>query len=212
MRFNEDGSVKHYKSLVNLANEKINIVEIYNAMGHAAPQGMYGSFKIHCPFNYEHGDGGLDKNCRIYPPSHIYCFAMHGLLKPVYLYAKWKDLQYTRAAVILLEERGLLKSSNYKDRWEELLNERAKSNTNSLGDQADVIAALQTEIAQDERYMAVEFADPVREAWKLILRALDVLWSRPESDITAIYRWYDNSLKKLKEAVSNALKGEHYAP
>lgn len=195
---------RHPLSLVERSDQAVNIIEIYREMGGQAPEGSYRSYKIHCPFNYEHGDGGLDKNCRIYPPSHIYCFASHGIMKPTYLYSRWKGIQLKQAAAELLEQRGLLKPKFYTERWQELMEQRQTLQT-SLGTTAEAVAVLQADIATNEQYKSVEFSKPVREAWTIILAALEVLWSRPQTDLNALRRWHGNSLNKLNSAVSEAL-------
>lgn len=194
------------KSLIERADAAVNIIEVYNSMGFSAPYGSYGSYKVDCPFYNEHSDGGLDKNCRIYPPTHIFCFGDHGVLKPSFLYSRWKAISVKRAAVILLEERGLLKPRNYREQWNELIEarERAREANVSLGEPSYVIDALQTALYGNLTYQKVEYAPGVREAWRIVLGALDVLWASPDTDLAKLERWYEKSLKKISSAAIDA--------
>lgn len=196
-------------TVIEQADAAVNILEVYNAMGNRAPYAMFSSYKIDCPFSYEHTDGGLDKNCRIYPPTNIYCFAAHGVMTPTSLYARWKAMSRSRAAIILLEERGLLKNKSYREQWNDLIELREENRVanTKLGDPTYAVEALQTAMHNNAAYSVVEYTDHVREAWKVVLAILDILWTREDTDYEKINVWFERSLQKLNRAVEEAVNG-----
>jgi hypothetical protein len=192
--------------LIERCDELISIIDVLEQMGCDVPRGEYSSWKMHCPFGYEHPDGGIDKNFRAYPPSNVNCFAMHGFLTPSSLYARWKGLSRERSAKILLEEAGLLKYQNYREKWNELADEReaAREANTALGSTADLVKALQQALHRNLNYKAAEFSPGVREAWRVVLTALDVLWSRSDTDRAKLQVWFERSLLKINNAVMEA--------
>lgn len=192
--------------MIERCDEAINILDVLEQMNVDVPRGEYSSWKTHCPFGYEHADGGLDKNFRVYPPTNVNCFAMHGFLTPSSLYARWKGMGRERAAKTLLEEAGLLRYKNYREKWNELAEERdaAREANVALGSSADLIKALQLALSRNVNYKAVEFAPEVRLAWRVVLSALDVLWSRPSTDRAKLELWFERSLLKINTAVWEA--------
>lgn len=192
-------------SLIDKADELVDIRDIYTDMGYSAPSGEYSSWKIFCPFGDEHADGGMDKNCRLYPTTNnIYCWDSHGYLTSTRLYSRWKGIPRKKAAQILLEERGLLKRYNYREHWNELVDYREAQKEQSTGSEAYAVQALQMALNTDPRYGAVEFSAPVREAWTVVLEVLDVLCSREQLTIDQIQRWLDKAKARIQKAVDDA--------
>lgn len=193
-------------SVIERADEAVNVIDVLEAMGCDVPRGEYNSWKMFCPFREEHPDGGLDKNFRVYPPTNVNCFAMHGYMRPTQLYSRWKNLSRERSALILLEERGLLKPKFYRDRWNDLVNFREENREarRSLGDPSYLTDALNTALSTNPNYKASEFSAPVREAWRVVLTALDVLFSRDDTDGAKLKFWFDRSLAKIEAAVMEA--------
>jgi hypothetical protein len=198
--------VRQGNTWIEKADEVVNILDILEAMGCDVPRGEYNSWKMFCPFKDEHADGGLDKNFRVYPPTNVNCFAMHGYMTPTLLYKHWKNMSRERAALILLEERGLLKNRNYRERWNELVDfrENERQTRADLGNQADLIDALTSHLRLTPNYKLVEFHPVVREAWRVVLTALDVLWSRPEVDLDKLQVWFERSKVKIELAIAEA--------
>lgn len=194
-------------TLIDRADTEIDIREIYTEMGFYAPSGEYNSWKIHCPFGDEHADGGLDKNCRLYPDTNnIYCWDSHGYLTTTRLYARWKGMPRMRAAEILLENRGLLKRTTWRERWNDLVDYReAKHEARTgLGSQAYVVQALREAISADPRYEALEFTARVRDEWTLVLAALDVVWSSEKLTVEVLHKWLEIAKARLGEALDEA--------
>lgn len=188
-------------TLVDKANELVSIREIYTQMtGSYVPDGQMFSWKIHCPFEFEHSDGGLDKNTRIYDSNTIYCFGMHGVIRPVYLYARWKGIPTKLAAEELLKERGLLEKKGYRARWNDLMELREEKFHQRLGEQSYAIDALQKSLENDRMYVENEYAEDVRSAWVISLAKLDVLWSRPETTAASLTAWLHISKDRIKKA------------
>ena len=192
-------------SEIDRANEAVDIRDIYNGlMSSRAPTGEYSSWKIFCPMAHEHADGGRTKNCRVFPPTHIYCWEMHGYISPVRLYSYWKGMSTKAAARELLDQRGLLQPKNFRERWNDLLNLREQKDEDKLGDKQDAVSALQNALQNDTLYIEHEYSEEVRSAWVLILAKLDMLWSRPETDSAVLSEWLIRSLTRLKEAVNES--------
>lgn len=183
------------QTIVDRADEEVDIRDIMRAMGLWAPSGGFSSWKIYCPFHEEHADQ-MDKNCRVYGTNNIYCFAMHGRLTPTLLYSRWKGMSRTRAAEVLLEERGLLHKS-WRSWWNELLIMREDKMNSRLGAQNDAVAALHKRLELHVVYLNHEFDAPVRAAWQTALKALDLLWEHPETTFDVLAVWADKSLTKI---------------
>lgn len=193
--------IKPYRppTLIDKANEAVDIREIYNKLpGMYAPWGEYASWKVNCPFNYEHADGGMDKNCRIYGGQHLFCFAMHGIITPVYLWARLNAMPSKRAAEELLEQRGLLRNLNYWEKWEQL----TTAPQHSSGSQNYAITALRKELQTDNEYAEHEYDESVRQAWVYALSTLDQLWVLSEGDVEyfALEKWLNQSTKRIRSA------------
>lgn len=205
-KYAPDRTRTHKPTLIDKANEVVDIRDIYNEMqsGSLAPSGEYSSWKIWCPFGYEHADGGLDKNCRLYPPTHIYCWASHGVIRPTYLYARWKGMPQKKAAEELLKARGFLTERNFRAWWNELVDERDQKQHSRLGAQTFAIQALQQALATDSLYQQEEYSEPVRSAWVLVLAKLDLLWQKPETDAIILNQWLTRSTARIKAAAQEA--------
>lgn len=185
-------------TVVERADEEVDIRDVMKQMGVWAPTGSIGSYKIYCPWHEEHADPH-DKNCRIYGTNNIYCFAMHGRITTSFLYSRWKGIPRLRAAEILLEERGLLHKS-WREWWNELVILREDKYNKRLGSQTDVISSLHVLLEQHEVYVTHEFNYVVREAWQKVLEVLDKLWEYPQTDLAVLQQWYDKSLTRLLNA------------
>lgn len=196
------------ETIVDRANQLIDIRDVYNnESGFFAPTGEYFSWKIYCPFAYEHADGGIDKNTRMYPPTHIYCWAQHGKITPVFLHARRNGLTQKAAAEELLHKAGLLKPKNFRERWQEILSERGDKVNVRLGSQSYAIDALQKRLALDSDYADHEFDDAVRQSWNYVLETLDAIWDNPESDLTLLQVWLERSAQRIFSAYSQVDTG-----
>lgn len=178
----------------------VDIREVYKKTGLWAPDGEYYSWKIVCPFGAEHSDGGVGKNCRVYPPTSIMCFEMHGYISPVRLYARLNNLSYKTAAKRMLEEFGLIKYKSYRQRWLDLQKEQE---TPQLGPQSYAVDALQKELYKDPLYANHEYDAQVRAEWERVLEVLDAIWTFPDTDVTILKIWLDKSATRIRMAYSD---------
>lgn len=183
---------------IEKADDVVDIRDILKQMGRWAPSGDFYSYKIDCPWNYEHADGGLDKNCRIFGGTNIYCWAMHGYLAPTTLYSKWKGISRQKAAEILLDERGLLRKP-WREKWNELIDVREAAQSRGLGSKTDMVAALHTKLATYPEYVDNEFHPSVRKKWEKVLVAIDRMWERDTTSLTDLEKLFDLSLTALVE-------------
>ncbi len=197
---------KRYRkmTLVDKADEIVDIRDIMSDMGLWAPSGEYYSYKIFCPWHVEHSDQ-LDKNCRIFPPTNIYCWAMHGYITPTYLYSRWKAIPREKAAEILLDERGIL-NRPWRERWNELIEERETDR--GLGSKEEIIAAFHTALARVPEYDTYEFHPIVRQRWAIVLEYLDRLWEKPGVGLDTLDEFFNVSLTALTRAAKMAAEQE----
>jgi hypothetical protein len=95
--------------VVKMANEKVSVVSVLNDhFGMQVPEDADG-WKTTCPFYYEHEDGGIDRQFRVWAASNrSWCFAMHNVLDPVNLWRYRKFFPTGRdAAESLLTAYGI---------------------------------------------------------------------------------------------------------
>lgn len=187
-------------TIIDKADEVVDIRDILKEMGVWVPSGTFHSYKIFCPWHFEHADQ-LDKNCRLFGSTNIYCWAMHGRINPTQLYARWKGMSRKRAAKILLEERGLL-NKPWRAWWNELIVLREDRQHKNLGSQMDAVSALHLRLEHNQEYLEHEFDVSVRAAWNDVLLALDRLWELPDANFEYLAVWIDRSLTKIENAVT----------
>jgi hypothetical protein len=131
------------RDLIEKANEAVSIFDVLaEEFGiHHPREGR--SFKGHCPFGFEHPDGGVEKGYRSYPETNTsHCFVMHGQLTPVRLIALHNDWSQGRSAEYLLRKAGLLDARPWQERWNEMEAAKAEVKPPDLGDPQDLVEAL----------------------------------------------------------------------
>lgn len=136
------------------------------------------SWKINCPYQHEHPDGGVDKNCRFYWESdRAYCFADHGVLDFVALRAMQWGIAPMAAARRIVEAHE--ESSARKPWWERagqartrLLHADQPPPMSTQHAQAALIEALRAR----EGYVEAQYRPDVRKALQDVLEALDPSW------------------------------------
>lgn len=183
------------KSIIEIADEKVDIRDILKQMGIWAPDGDYYSYKIWCPWHEEHPDQ-LDKNCRIFGGTNIYCWAGHGYITPTYLYSRWKGMPRNKAAEELLDQRGLLHKPWY-ERWNDLARERDEKQQHKLGNKSDFFAALTVALASNPVYVRNEYNPVIRERWQVILKTADHIWEFSTADLDLLNEFFDAALTAL---------------
>jgi hypothetical protein len=153
------------------------------------------SWKTSCPFAYEHSDGGLDKQYRVYAHTNTsFCFEMHGLLTPVRLIAYKYTYSPQRAATSILEHYGLLKPKDYRERYQELV--LARTREDSALQTEYLVEALQSSVraVNPDAQFDVAFQATFAEA----LSTLDDLAQRRVS-LDDISKWYSAARTALTE-------------
>lgn len=193
-------------TLIDKADAIVDIRDIMRQMKLYAPEGTFYSYKINCPWAEEHDDSGLDKNCRLFGSTNIYCWAMHGYITPTYLYSRWKHVPREKAAETLLDERGLL-NKPWRQRWNDLVDYREEKRHTRLGNKQDVVAALHAALRNDETYIEYEFSAPVRQKWAQVLKAMDSVWEF-NIGFDALNDFYGIALQALKHSATLAGEGE----
>ena len=89
------------KSVIDLANERITIIEACNMLGMDVHDFSIASLKVWCPFGHlYHSDGGTTKAMRIYPATNsAWCFACNLYFTPVKLIAMDRGIPDQQAAL-----------------------------------------------------------------------------------------------------------------
>lgn len=186
--------------------EQANAVSIFDVlrdfMGIDIPNTGSKSWKTDCPFNFEHGDGGRDKGWRVYPSTNSsYCFVLHGVLDPVRLIMLRKDLSAKRAAYVILENYGLLKSRNYRERYDQIVAEREMRSA-GVGQPAVLVEALHSSVRADPRYIEKQFDVEFNVVLEKALEELDVLLAR-KADGDEVRVWFVKANADLSRALAS---------
>lgn len=162
------------------------------------PSDLYRSWKTSCPFSYEHPDGGIEKNMRIYASNSAYCFAAHGVLTPVRMMQVHYGVSQSRAARMLADRYGLVKSEPYWKRMERLVLEQA-TRMQEAGSPAHAVAALQTALGRVPGYTHKQFDPEVTTAMEAELERLDEVL-RVQRD-GGVREWFREALRRMTEMV-----------
>lgn len=160
------------------------------------------SWKISCPFAFEHADGGMDKNCRVYGTGNLYCFAQHGQLTPVRIFQMKYDLSYRDAAMAVLEAYNLARPRPYWERFKDLLEARTGP-SRGLGELQSVVDALHLATSQHPLYAERQYSPEFMAAMNHELRRLDAVVAQvPPSDLTSVISlWYSKAKASLWAAL-----------
>lgn len=160
------------------------------------------SWKTMCPFAWEHGDGGMDKNYRVYGSSNSsYCFAMHGQMNPVRLFQLKLDIRPVEAAQRLLEAYGQASGRSWRERYSELVDARERA-SHSVGSTPYLVEALHLALSKHPRYFESQFTTSFAQALEAELERLDYLLvqlaqsGETETD-SAVRRWYQEARENL---------------
>lgn len=156
------------------------------------------SWKTDCPFNTEHGDGGLDKNFRVYGSTNAsYCFAMHGQMDPVRLFMMKHDLRPVQAAEKLLKAYGLASGRDWKERYAELILAR-EQRAQGIGSIPYLVEALNKSLSQHPAYSDQQFTPKFARALEIELDSLDSLLAHVSGDTDlAVREWYKDARNRL---------------
>lgn len=95
---------------IEFANEHVSIVDVLSHCGIVVPDDIPvgGSYKTHCPFDFQHPDGGATAALRVYSgTNNCYCFAESLSMPPVRLWSLHRGIAQFAAATDLLSSRGM---------------------------------------------------------------------------------------------------------
>jgi hypothetical protein len=190
------------RDLIDKANEAVSIFDVLaEEFGiHHPREGR--SFKGHCPFGFEHPDGGVEKGFRSYPETNTsHCFVMHGQLTPVRLIALKNDWSNRRSAEWLLRKAGLLDARPWQERWNEMETERMAPKTEDLGDPQDLVEALHAAIRDHPAYPAGGVSPVLSEALDARLRVLERGMSTGAATREAVAAWYEATKIVLRQVL-----------
>lgn len=177
------------KSVIQLANERMTIIEACNSLGMDVMDFSIASLKVWCPFGHlYHADGGTTKAMRIYPATNsAWCFAGCGYFTPVKLIAMDKGITEQQAAESILESTNYV-PPDYESRWNALLDEKPAINTDDLTE-ALKIACSRMVPDWEERQFDEVVAHKLRQCLALLRKV------RSEEDAT---KWLSTTKQIMK--------------
>lgn len=122
-------------SIIQLANERMSIIDACNELGMDVFDFSVASLKVHCPFEQiSHPDGGQSKAMRIYPGTNsAWCFACQQYFTPVKLISMDKDISELEAASYILDKTNYV-APDYVSRWEALTAQSKELDTDALAE------------------------------------------------------------------------------
>lgn len=151
-----------------------------------------GSYKSHCPFSYEHPDGGLDKGWRTYPSTNSsMCFVLHGYMPPVRLVAIKYGKKQSKAAEQILKNYDLLRPANYRDRYSELVSAMEQRDNETIGNPQHAVQALNLVLRNSPNYTNRQFDSDVMRGMEVVLESLDRVIEA--GDPAMVRLWFDKA-------------------
>ena len=187
--------------LIERANE-VDIFDVLEDFFEITVPREGSSYKSHCPFAFEHPDGGrLDKGFRTYPGSNsAMCFVMHGYLGPVRLIQLRYSLKAVTAAEKILNAYGLNRPRPWRDRIREVMVEAEQRQTRpGVGDPAHAAEALNIALRKEPAYLRRQFDPDVLNAMEVVLDRLDMVMQG--GDPEDVRRWYDRAKSVMVQIV-----------
>lgn len=183
--------------------DQANTVPIQDVLkdlfGIYVPAGLDRSWKTTCPFYFEHPDGGVERNMRVYSSNSAYCFAMHGFMTPVRMVQLRSEIGSRRAAQALAERYGLAKKEPYWVRMQQLVLDQSVK-VQEAGSPTHAVAALQAALGQIESYGLRQFDPDVTQAMEIELEKLDdVLRTRTEGGVR---EWFRTALMQMSDLLN----------
>ncbi len=167
------------KSEIQLANERMSIIEACNLLGMDVMDFSISSLKTYCPFGHiTHEDGGQSKAFRIYPGTNsAWCFACQVYFTPVKLIAMDKDISEPDAAQWILETTNYI-PPDYLSKWEALT--REEDSGLDLDSLAEALKVFCARMSPD--WDAKQFDDDVSRKLRLCLGLLPKVRTKGDAD------------------------------
>ena len=174
---------------IQIANERMSIVEACNELGMGVENFNLNSLKFYCPFgNVNHMDAGDSKAFRIYPATNsAWCFAGCGYFTPVKLIAMNGDMSEQEAAEKILETTGYV-APHYDAQWDALTAETVRVNTEDLAEALKIACAR-----MDKNWESRQFDDAVAKK----LRACFTLLGKVHTEEDAT-QWLDKTKQIMR--------------
>lgn len=199
-KYRRQPDVDPRRTALQVEVDRANAVPIQTVLndlfGIYVPGGLDRSWKTTCPFGFEHPDGGVERNMRVYGSNSAYCFAMHGFLTPVRLVQLRSEVGQKRASGILADRYGLVKREPYWTRMKQLVAEQS-TKVREAGSPTSAVAALQAALERDERYAMRQFDPDVTQVMESELERLDeVLITKAEGGVR---EWLRGALTRMSE-------------
>lgn len=152
---------------VAVCDERVDLVLVLTQLGveiSHPPEGT--SLKVFCPFSFLHEDGGAAPALRVYSTNTAFCFAEDLFFTPSSLAAVARDVTRREAAEQLLEEAGIPSSSDYRERFEQVVRQAEAP----LPDIGSLQQALRASVALHPQYRARQYDPDVLQAWDAYLQ------------------------------------------
>jgi hypothetical protein len=190
------------RDLIEKANEVVSIFDVLHDLFDIDHPREGRSYKGHCPFGFEHPDGGVEKGFRSYPGSNTgYCFVMHGQLTPVRLVALQNDWSQRRSAEWLLRKAGKLDARPWQERWNEMEAEKAAPKEQELGDPQELVEALHESLRSHPAYPPGGLSPRLSEALETRLRVLERVLATGFTTKEFVEDWYRETKDLLRRVL-----------
>lgn len=182
-------------NVIQLANERMSIIDACNELGMDVFDFSVASLKVHCPFEQiSHPDGGQSKAMRIYPGTNsAWCFACQQYFTPVKLIAMDKDISEQEAAMYILDKTNYV-APDYLSQWEALTEQKIELDTDALAEALKVACRRMTPDWEER-----QFDDDVSNKLRRCLGMLPKLKTPEDAS-----KW----LVVAKQAMSQTLGGK----
>lgn len=179
------------RSNIELANERLDIVQACNDLGMDINDFSISSLKVYCPFGHlYHADGGKSKAMRVYPGTNsAWCFAGCGYFTPVKLVAMDKGISEQEAAESILEATNYI-PPDWQSNWDNIMAPRPI-------DKDALTETLKIACARlDKNWESRQFEEPVAHKLRQCLELLSKVAT--EEDIT---KWKDITIRVMQKTL-----------
>lgn len=186
--------------LVVRANEEVSIVSVLNDYFHAdVPENAYG-WKTYCVQKWEHRDGGIDRQFRVYSDTNTaHCFAIHGLYTPARLWRiRTASPTLKDAARDLLRVYGIrIKEPTYQERFTAI---REASSRTSKVTPDGMLEALQVFLGTIPDYTVRQFDPNVLRVVNSTVEDIQEFCSRDPS-LEEARQWLQRAQAQLRVSI-----------
>lgn len=165
--------------------------------GIAVPTNLSKSWKAHCPFGFEHPDGGTDRAMRVYGSNTAYCFSQHGMMTPVRMVQIQTERRQVAVARLIASRYGLDVGEPYWETAKRLI--LTHDERQGAGNPSNAVQALQQALNRSPTYGTRQFDPDVTKLMGEQLELLDeaIKANRPNS----CRIWMRTAVKVITEAL-----------